>query len=374
MVAEATMPLGTPLGARGIAPERKSGYVFPPMQDIRPLTIWCNFFFPEPVFTALREQISTRGHQLLLSPNLQKSNLIASGSDPLLPQADVALGQPEPEQTLTLLNRLRWVHLTSAGYTRYDRPDIRQAFQQSAKVRPVANPHGQPMHAMMTNSSQVYAEPCAEHLLAMILALARRLPQSMADQLGPQSWRVAEHRAECRLLLGQRVLILGLGAIGTRLVELLQPFKMHITAVRRRPGVHELCEVVSTGMTDELLPQADHIVNVLPANPATDRFLDRRRIGLMKPTAVVYNIGRGTTVDQPALLEALQNRRIAAAYLDVTDPEPVPPGDPLWTAPNCFITPHTAGGHVDEFARLARHFVENLDRYVKGEELVDRVI
>jgi len=77
-----------------------------------------------------------------------------------------------------------------------------------------------------------------------------------------------------------------------------------------------------TEKTDELLPQADHVVNILPANAGTERFIDRRRIGLMKPTAIFYNIGRGNTVEQPALLEALQKRKIAGAYLDVTDPEP----------------------------------------------------
>src|SRR6185437_6551748 len=193
------------------------------------------------------------------------------------------------------------------------------------------------------------------------------------DQLGPKTWHAAEHRAQCKLLLGQKVLILGLGSIGSRLVELLQPFKMDITAVRRKASGSELCLVVSTDRTDELLAQADHVVNVLPANASTERFLDRRRISLMKPTANFYNIGRGNTVDQAALMDALKNRKIAAAYLDVADPEPVPPGDPLWTTPNCFITPHTAGGHHDEFSRLARHFADNFDRFLEGKELKDRI-
>lgn len=322
-----------------------------------PLTIWCNYYFPDPVLANLRQRLD--GHRLILSPTMQKSNLVGGEFDPLLNDADIALGQPEVKQAMEL-PRLRWVHLTSAGFTRYDREDIREAFRKRG--------------AVMTNSSEVYAEPCAQHVLAMMMAMARRLPQSMTDQLGAQSWHTAEHRAMCQLLLGQSVLILGLGSIGSRLVELLQPFKMQITAVRRRASQSELCQVVATEKTDELLPLADHVVNILPANAQTQRFLDGRRIGLMKPTAILYNIGRGTTVDQPALLAALQNRKIAGAYLDVSDPEPVPPGDPLWTAPNCFITPHTAGGHSDEFARLARHFLANLDRFVAGKELRDRII
>jgi phosphoglycerate dehydrogenase-like enzyme len=94
----------------------------------------------------------------------------------------------------------------------------------------------------------------------------------------------------------------------------------------------------------------------------------------MKSDAVFYNIGRGQTVDQAALAEALNGGRLAGAYLDVTDPEPLPAGHALWTARNCYITPHTAGGHEDEFERLVRHFLENLARYERGEPLRDRVI
>lgn len=321
-----------------------------------PLTIWCNYFFPEPALSELRERI--KGHRLVLSPTMQKSNLVQGEHDPLLNDADIALGQPDVKQTMEL-KRLRWVHLTSAGYTRYDRDDIRQALRQRG--------------AAMTNSSEVYAEPCSEHLLAMMMALGRRLPQGMVDQLGPQSWHAAEHRAQCRLLLGQTVLILGLGAIGRRLVELLQPLRMNITAVRRQPSNSELCRVVTTDKTDELLPHADHVVNILPANASTEKFMDRRRLSLMKPTAHFYNIGRGNTVDQAALIDVLRARKIGGTYLDVADPEPVPPGDPLWSAPNCYITPHTAGGHHDEFLRLARHFTDNLDRFVAGKELRDRI-
>jgi phosphoglycerate dehydrogenase-like enzyme len=94
----------------------------------------------------------------------------------------------------------------------------------------------------------------------------------------------------------------------------------------------------------------------------------------MNRAAVFYNVGRGTTVDQQALETALRTGQIAAAWLDVTTPEPLPPADPLWTTPNCFITPHTAGGHDNESVRLAVHFLENLRRFTAGEALADRVI
>jgi phosphoglycerate dehydrogenase-like enzyme len=94
----------------------------------------------------------------------------------------------------------------------------------------------------------------------------------------------------------------------------------------------------------------------------------------MKPTALFYNIGRGPTVDQAALQTALETNAIAGAYLDVTDPEPLPPDHPLWKLPNCWITPHTAGGHDDEFLRLFRHFLVNLRRFETGEPMLDRIV
>jgi phosphoglycerate dehydrogenase-like enzyme len=93
----------------------------------------------------------------------------------------------------------------------------------------------------------------------------------------------------------------------------------------------------------------------------------------MKPSAIFYNIGRGQTIDQEALVVALQQGRIAAASLDVTDPEPLPPEHALWTTPNCIITPHTAGGHNTEFVRVVQHFLNNLRKFEKGEALNDRV-
>jgi phosphoglycerate dehydrogenase-like enzyme len=115
-------------------------------------------------------------------------------------------------------------------------------------------------------------------------------------------------------------------------------------------------------------------LNILPGGAATKGFMSAERIGRMKVGSFFYNIGRGGTVDQDVLLEALRAGRLGGAYLDVTDPEPLPAGHGLWGAPNCFITPHTAGGHADEFLRLVGHFLGNLERFVKGEGLADRVI
>jgi phosphoglycerate dehydrogenase-like enzyme len=102
--------------------------------------------------------------------------------------------------------------------------------------------------------------------------------------------------------------------------------------------------------------------------------IDGKCFAAMKPGAVFYNVGRGTTVNQAALIAALESGQVGAAYLDVTEPEPLPPDHPLWAAPNCFITPHVAGGHQDEDAHLVRHFVSNLRRFEAGEPLVDVVM
>jgi phosphoglycerate dehydrogenase-like enzyme len=227
---------------------------------------------------------------------------------------------------------------------------------------------------LLSTSSGVYAEPCAQHVLAMMLAESRRLPQAHEVQRTDRSWPGDELRRQSRLLRGQTVLLLGCGAIARRLVELLAPFDMRIIAYRRSIRGDEPCPVVCGTELAQWLPQADHVVNLLPANEQTRRFVSRERFEQMGRGAIFYNIGRGTTVDQDALLEALHSSRLAAAYLDVTDPEPLPPQHPLWREPNCHITPHTAGGHDDEPRRLVRHFLENLRRFTSGEELLDRVI
>jgi phosphoglycerate dehydrogenase-like enzyme len=174
-------------------------------------------------------------------------------------------------------------------------------------------------------------------------------------------------------LNGQTVVILGFGAIARRLVELLHPLGMNVMAVRRRVGGNESIYVAETSQVDELLPLADHVVNILPANDETRNFLNATRMANLKRGVIVYNIGRGSTLDQDALFKELNDGRIAAAYLDVTDPEPLPRDHPLWAAPNCFITPHSAGGHSDEKERQVKHFLENLRRFERGEPLLNRV-
>lgn len=321
------------------------------------LTIWTNSQFDEAAKAQLTEGVAP--HKLHFSANLSASNLVKAAPDPALLEADVAFGQPDPEMALKS-TRLRWVQLTTAGYTRYDGAEFRTAFGGRG--------------SQLTNSSQVYADPCAEHVFSFMLAQARQLPGSLDTQRTDRAWPTLERRAISRLLLGQNVVLLGFGAIGRRLAEMLAPFQMEVSAVRRKPAGDENVKVITEDGLQAALAQADHVVNILPENSATIRYVNESRLAAMKRGAIFYNVGRGTTVDQDALLAALKSGQLAAAYLDVTDPEPLPSDHPLWTAPNCYITPHTAGGHDTEQERLVRHFLDNLKRFEKGADLADRVI
>lgn len=323
-----------------------------------PLVIWCNAALPDTARSLL--EAGTRDHQLVIPA---AGLVAASGSgtpDQALASADVAYGQPDPSQLLAT-PRLRWVQLSSAGYGPYDRPDVRAALAAQG--------------ARLTKSSLVYDEPCAEHVLSFILAQVRRLPETLANARGARAWPQHEVRSRSRRLGGQSVILVGFGSIALRLVEMLEPFSMVITGVRRHVAGNEPVPTFAWGSRDaeRALSEADHVVNLLPGGQGTHHAFDAARLATLKPGAVFYNIGRGTTVDQDALAAALVAGRLEAAYLDVTDPEPLPPGHALWTTQNCFVTPHVAGGHSDEGERLVRHFLDNLARFTGGRRLLDEV-
>jgi len=312
------------------------------------LTVWTNHRMNADQEARLLEATGT--HRLLIG---------AEASVATLAQADVAFGQP-PVNEARDSRRLRWVQLSSAGYGSYDKPDVREAFARRG--------------AVLTKSSFVYANPCAEHVLAFMLAGARQLPAAFAEQHGARSWPQGPLRERSRLLTGQRVLFFGFGSIGARLAELLAPFTRELAGVRRSPHPGDPIETFDfdDARLDERLRGADHVVNLLPGIPETAGYFDAALFARFKPGATFYNVGRGTTVDQSALVAALESRRVGSALLDVTEPEPLPPDHPLWRAPNCVITPHTAGGHHDEGDRLVEHFATNLARFERGEAVLDR--
>ena len=321
------------------------------------LVIWTNTEFP-PAENALLEA-GVAPHRLVRARTTSAAVLAAGRPDPLLAEADVAFGQPDAAQCLAC-PRLRWVEVTTAGYTRYDTADFREGFRARG--------------AVFTNASSVFADSCAQHVLAMMLALGCRLLPSHREQLTDRSWHYDERRFESRLLTGQTVLLLGFGAIGRRLAELLAPFGMTILAVRRQVRSERGVRIIPEEQLSTALGRADHLVNLLPDNEGTRNFVNARRLACLRPGTRFYNVGRGATVDENALLEALRSGRVGEAYLDVFQHEPLPPDHPFWEAPNCFITPHTAGGRHDQNEALVRHFLANLEAFTRGGPLTDRVV
>ncbi|CAN5450135.1 N/A [soil metagenome] len=321
------------------------------------LQIYADLQLPEGARHSLIEGL--RPHEIIFSARPAGSALVRAEPDDRFGAANVAFGQPDEEAVLSA-ERLKWIHLSSAGYTRYDTPGFREA----AKARGL----------MVTTSSTVYANPCADHVLAFMLAQSRQLPAALEIRCTHQDPKWQGFRDTCVSLRGARVLIAGYGAIGRRLVELLRPYEMEIVAFRRRALSEEGVSIIAEQQLSVELGRADHVINVLPASAKTTGFFSEERFAAMAPGAIFYNIGRGDTVDQSALLAALQSGRLGAAWLDVTSPEPLPDDHPLWRESRCHITPHIAGGQADERDVLVRHFLANFQRFLEGKPLRDRVI
>ena len=322
------------------------------------LRIFVDFAASPDVLAMLQE--GAKGHQLVFPAKPASSVLAKPERDPQFATVNVAFGQPDPV-AIAEASQLKWIHVSSSGITRYDTPEFRALMAQR--------------HIVVTNSASVYNEACAAHVLSFMLAQARKLPLALKTRTAgtTPAWHAV--RASCRTLRGETVLIVGYGAIGKRLAELLRPFDMKVIAYRRNARGDEGVPVITEDQLAHTLANGvDHIVDILPESAETLYFFDSARFAAVKPGAIFYNIGRGTTVDQDALLDALRSGRIAAAWLDVTEPEPLPDDHPLWAEPNCFITPHVAGGHADEARTLVRHFLKNLDRFVRGQPLLDRVM
>ncbi|MDO9395523.1 MAG: D-isomer specific 2-hydroxyacid dehydrogenase family protein [Herbiconiux sp.] len=189
---------------------------------------------------------------------------------------------------------------------------------------------------VVTSAKGAFAPPVAEHALALTLALLRRLP----ERARATSWGAKGGRS----LHGLHVLLIGAGGIALELMRLMQPFGVTVTVVRRRdepvPGA---ARTVTSDRLDEVLPEADVVVIAAALTPSgTRRMFGTAQFRLLRPEAVLVNIARGALVDTDALVAALADGRLAGAALDVTDPEPLPDGHPLWSEPRALITPHTA--------------------------------
>jgi phosphoglycerate dehydrogenase-like enzyme len=199
----------------------------------------------------------------------------------------------------------------------------------------------------------------AEWVVAALLADAKNA-RACAEQQAREVWEAVGLTD----LAGARVLILGHGSIGRAVAERLAPFGVELIGVARtaRDGVHGIDEL------DALLPGADAVVNLLPLTPATRGLVDARVLGRMSPGSLLINAGRGATVDTAALVEALHAGHVRAV-LDVVDPEPLPPGHPLWTAPGALISPHSAGDTEGADRAAWALAGEQLRRYAAGEPL-----
>lgn len=219
---------------------------------------------------------------------------------------------------------------------------------------------------LWTCGKGVYAEPVAEHALALLLAGMRNI----ADYARQDKWTGPVGRN----LLGANVTILGAGGITRSLVRLLKPFNCHITVVRNMPEHFEGADVVMTGANlIDALVGADAVVVALALTPDTDGILSSAEFEQMEPHAWVVNVGRGRHIVTDDLVDALRGGTIGGAALDVTDPEPLPDGHPLWTLPNCIISPHV--GNTPEMAipLLSERITANVKRFAAGDELVGAI-
>jgi phosphoglycerate dehydrogenase-like enzyme len=225
---------------------------------------------------------------------------------------------------------------------------------------------------LLTNNSGVHAPNMAEHVLALMLAFARDLPNMLRAGMRHE-WH--HHPERAFELGGQTLCVVGLGDIGQALAARAAALGMRVTGVRRRPGLppHGVERVTTLAQLDELLPEADHVALCLPLTAATRNLFDAERLARLKPSAYLYNVGRGELLDQSALIAALQSGRLAGAGLDVTVPEPLPRDNPLWELPNVVITSHTSGATPRYWERGTEILAENIRRYRADEPLLNLV-
>ena len=250
------------------------------------------------------------------------------------------------QRAVTAAPSARWVQLPFAGV---------EAF--AAALEPSRT---------WTCAKGAYAEPTAEHALALVLAGLRQLPaRARASSWGAQG---------ALTLYDAPVVVLGAGGITTSLLSLLAPFRCAVTVVRRSdralPGA---ARTVRLEQLDDVLPEAQVVVLALALTERTTHVIGAAQLAAMRPDAWLVNVARGRHVDTDALVEALRTGSIGGAALDVTDPEPLPDGHPLWSLPTCLVTPHTANPWQTAQPLLARRITENVQRFARDEPLLGLV-
>jgi D-2-hydroxyacid dehydrogenase (NADP+) len=226
---------------------------------------------------------------------------------------------------------------------------------------------------VLTNTSGVHAIPISEQIIGMLLMFARGLHRAMRAQAQQQWWRAQP--ADLFELAGKTMLLVGVGAIGARTAALASALGMTVEGIRRDPArtVAGVSAMYGPDQLRERLAHADVVVLTVPLSRATRSLIGAAELRAMKPTAYLVNIGRGGTVDEPALVQALSERWIAGAALDVFAEEPLPASSPLWAMENVIITGHYAGSTPNYNQRAMAIFLDNLRRYRTGEPLRNEV-
>jgi phosphoglycerate dehydrogenase-like enzyme len=281
--------------------------------------------------------------------------------DELLDSADALYGIPA--ESATALRRtveanpaLRWVHTTAAG----GGAQVRAAKLSEADLHRVA----------FSQSAGVHAEPLAEFALLGVLAGLKNLPRLQAAQARAE-WAP---RWTMPLISDQTIVVVGLGSIGRAVAAKLALLGAHVIGVHRRevdaPGVDHIVPVAGLG---DVAAQADAIIMTLPGTASTEKMLSTEVLARAKPGVTVVNVGRGTTIDEPALISALQDGRVGYAALDVFAKEPLSAESALWGMSNVLVSPHTSALHPAEDRLIAELFATNAGRLLDGGPLINRV-
>ena len=270
----------------------------------------------------------------------------------LIKDADAAFGFM-PKELLANAGRLKWL--------------------QAPQIAPPAGFYYQELiehPVVVTNFREIFNDHIGAHIMAFVLAFSRGLhyylPQQIQRQYKPRPLDTGVvHLPEASAL------IIGVGGIGCEAARLCKAFGMHVAGVdpRRTSLTEGLDELFTPDQLDNLLPKYDFVIMTIPHTPQTEGLIDERRLGLMKKTGFLINIGRGMTVRLDDLVKALEKGQIAGAALDVFEIEPLPNDHPLWTAPNILITPHTAGygPYLDD--RRLNILLDNCNRFARGKPL-----
>jgi phosphoglycerate dehydrogenase-like enzyme len=304
-----------------------------------PPRIGLTFRLPPPLVASLRERFPGLA---IAGPGIEPQPF-----DP--GEAEVLLGWPKAE-LVRAAKALKWIQLFAAGTEIIDFDDVARRGIVVTNARGVASPN------------------IAEHVLAMMLHFNRRLGPLLRAQIA-RNW-IARNTFDYPELAGQTVLVVGAGSIGSEIAKRARPLGMRVLGINQSgAALAEFEKVVSIADKDALLDQADHVVACVPGIPATAAMFDVDWFGRMKRGAHFYNVGRGTTVDESALLSALDSGHLAGAGLDVTGEEPLPSDHPLWAHENVLLTQHKAMNSGRYWERLTALFGDNLESFVAGKPL-----